>query len=446
MRSFLSPINRERSIAFLLAMLGGGSLAWSWMASPPSHASVLEFLLALAFGGAIILADNYPVHILRGTKVSLINLPIFLSAVLLPAPLAICATGAGLFVAHMRMRAERGLFPRDIIGIMGQWMFIAFVGNSMAHLPLRAMHSDMLKDGLLFVSAVVFLLIDFLLFAFSQSVILSEPFVPILKSIVKEGLPLEMTQYFIAILGALAAYENLWSLFLLIVPVVITYVAFKNLKETRFETIQILEDMADMVDLRDVYTGGHSKRVADLVRGILIQMEISGPEATIVEIAARLHDIGKIGIADSILKKPARLLPEEMTVMRTHPEKGAELISKYKDFSRGAEMILYHHERWDGTGYPAGIKANDIPFGARVIAVADGFDAMTSDRTYRKALSTGQAIQILLDGRDTQWDSKVVMALLGLLSRQAAKNSLENGNKVEVGVSQSISGSTILPK
>jgi HD-GYP domain-containing protein (c-di-GMP phosphodiesterase class II) len=328
------------------------------------------------------------------------------------------------------------------MGVMGQWMFIVFLGSCIAHLSLSGTHHDVLRDGLLIVSATIFLVVDFLLFAIAQSISFGEPFFPILKSIIKEGIALEATQYFIAILGALAAFENMWSLALLVVPVVITYVAFKNLKETRFETIQILEDMADTVDLRDVYTGGHSKRVAALVRGILLQMEISGPEATIVEIAARLHDIGKIGIADSILKKPARLLPEEMATMRTHPEKGAELISKYKDFSRGAEMILYHHERWDGTGYPAGLKANEIPFGARVLAVADGFDAMTSDRTYRKALSTGQAVQILLDGRDTQWDSKVVMALLGYLSRQAADETAEGENIFGIKVPASLPGNT----
>ena len=94
---------------------------------------------------------------------------------------------------------------------------------------------------------------------------------------------------------------------LLIVPISITYIAFKNIKETRRETVQILADMADTVDLRDVYTGGHSKRVADLVSQTLAKLQISGPEVTLIEIAARLHDIGKIGIPDSILMKPGRL-------------------------------------------------------------------------------------------------------------------------------------------
>src|SRR6185295_547046 len=105
-----------------------------------------------------------------------------------------------------------------------------------------------------------------------------------------------------------------------------------------------------------------------------------------------------------ILKKPCTLSPDEMAVMRTHPQRGSELINKYKDFSRGALMIMHHHERWDGDGYPKGLREYEIPFGARVIAVADSFDAMTSNRPYRKALSTIQAIQILLEGRGTQWD------------------------------------------
>ena len=104
-----------------------------------------------------------------------------------------------------------------------------------------------------------------------------------------------------------------------------------------------------------------------------------------------------------------------MAVMQTHSQKGAELISKYKDFSRGAEMIMHHHERWDGQGYPAGLKGHQIPFGARVIAVADSFEAMTSDRPYRKALSSDEAIQTLLEGRGKQWELNIVNAFVDMV-------------------------------
>jgi HD-GYP domain-containing protein (c-di-GMP phosphodiesterase class II) len=145
-------------------------------------------------------------------------------------------------------------------------------------------------------------------------------------------------------------------------------------------------------------------------------MSISGPEAALIETAARLHDIGKIGIPDHILLKIGKLSPEEMSVMQTHSQKGAELIAKYKDFSRGAVMILHHHERWDGHGYPAGLRAYEIPFGARLIAVADSFDAMTSDRPYRRALSTAQALRVLQEGCGSQWDPEIVRVFVNYVS------------------------------
>lgn len=420
MQKLLNTTTRETIGAGVLALLGAGSLAAAWSAVHPSQIRAEEILLAVVLSLGMVVADHFPIHILRGTKVSLVNVPIFLSVILTPAPLAIAATGVGLLVANMRGRKERGLLPRDIIGTLGQWMFSVFMAAKMTQL-IPTGDSDLWRYAGLFTCVFTLLLSDFLIFAVSQASIFGEPFIPIFKSVIREGLALELGQYCVAVLGAIVASQSVWFLPLLIVPVVIMYMAFKNLKETRFETIQILEDMADTVDLRDIYTGGHSRRVAEIVRGMLMQMSISGPEATLTQIAARLHDIGKIGIADNLLQKPDTLLPDEMQVMRTHSTKGAELIAKYKDFARGAAMILYHHERWDGRGYPAGLKGSEIPFGARVIAVADAFDAMTSDRPYRKALSTGQAIQVLLDGRGTQWDPKIVMALLGYLAQESVQ-------------------------
>jgi HD-GYP domain-containing protein (c-di-GMP phosphodiesterase class II) len=331
--------------------------------------------------------------------------------------------GVGVLVANLLARVERGLLARDIVSTLGQWLFTAFLGYRIIHLTLPGLHWHTTQLGLLLLCALLFLLLDFLVFSLSQSFIYNEPFLITLKSVAYHGFTLEVIQYLIGILGALAAYEDIWSVILLIVPVSITYVAFKNIKEMRYETFQILEDLADTVDLRDRYTGGHSKGVAELVRKTLVQLKISGPEATLIETSARLHDIGKIGIPDSILMKPGLLLPQEMAVMRTHPEKGAELIAKYKDFSRGATMIMHHHERWDGNGYPSGLKEYAIPFGARVISVVDSFDAMTSDRPYRKAMSPHQAIHILLEGSGTQWDPNIVNDFVDMIMKQMDEES-----------------------
>jgi len=417
---------KERVVAVFLAIAGIYGFVLSLQNLDLAKIRLGEYLLAILFAAVIILANQYPIHLLRGTKLSLINLPIFLSAVFLSAPLAILTTGIGLLVANILTRVERGLLPRDVVSTVCQWMFTVFLGYQIIHVTLSGLNGHTSRLNLLLLCMLSFLMIDFIVFSLCQALIYDEPFTLTLRSTIREGFLLEVIQYLIAILGALAAYLEIWALVLLIVPIAIMYVAFKSIKEMRYETIRILQDMADTGDLRDIYTGGHSKRVADLVCQTLIQLKISGPEATLIEISARLHDIGKIGIPDNILKKPGQLLPEEMALMQTHSQKGAELISKYKDFSRGALMIMHHHERWDGMGYPAGLEGHEIPFGARLIAVADSFDAMTSDRPYRKALSANQALQILLEGRGKQWDPQIVNTFVDMMIKLMDEKSTES--------------------
>jgi HD-GYP domain-containing protein (c-di-GMP phosphodiesterase class II) len=177
-------------------------------------------------------------------------------------------------------------------------------------------------------------------------------------------------------------------------------------------TATLLENMADTVDLRDPHTGGHSRRVTEHVRRILQELGLHGPDVDLIIAAARVHDIGKIGIPDSILLKEGLLTDEEREIMNTHPAKGADLLRRHHDFSRGAEIVRHHHERWDGDGYPSRLRGTDTPFGSRVIAVADAFDAMTSDRPYRSGMSAQQASRILREGRALQWDEAAVDAFL----------------------------------
>jgi HD-GYP domain-containing protein (c-di-GMP phosphodiesterase class II) len=146
--------------------------------------------------------------------------------------------------------------------------------------------------------------------------------------------------------------------------------------------------------------------------GILREMGLSGPELDLIVAAARVHDLGKIGMPDHILLKDGQLQDEEWEIMKAHPERGAQLLQRYPDFSRGVEIVRHHHERWDGQGYPHGLRDASIPFGARVIAVADSYDAMTSDRPYRRGMSPARAAVILREGRSKQWDPAIVDAFL----------------------------------
>lgn len=140
------------------------------------------------------------------------------------------------------------------------------------------------------------------------------------------------------------------------------------------------------LDARDPYTGEHSKRVSDMACFLCCKMGVLPEETQEIHIAGHLHDIGKIGVPDRVLLKPDKLNDEEWTLMKKHPETGAEILSKSEHFTRIAAIILHNHERWDGNGYPFGAKGDEIPFGARVIAVCDSIDAMASARAYRNAL------------------------------------------------------------
>jgi HD-GYP domain-containing protein (c-di-GMP phosphodiesterase class II) len=377
-----------------------------------------DFLLTTLLVGAIVLADHFPLQLSRGTRASLVYLPIFLSAVFLPVPLAVLAVGTGLFVGGFLARLERGLFLSDLLSTAGQWMFTAFLGYQILHMTLSGSPKNPPGASILLLCACAFLLADLFIFSLSRSFVFGQPFVPALHSAIGEDVLLELIQYLTAVLGILAAQQNTWSISLLILPLSITYVVFKKIQAIRREAPRILNDLAEAVDLRDDHTSGHSKRVAELVRQTLIRLNLSGPEAAFIAMTARLHDIGKIGIPESILMKPERLSCAEMDIIRMHSQKGAQLISKYKDFELGALMILHHHERWDGKGYPAGLRGSQIPLGARVIAVADSFDAMTSDRPYRNALSTKRALETLLEGRGKQWDARIVNAFVDMITEQ----------------------------
>lgn len=156
--------------------------------------------------------------------------------------------------------------------------------------------------------------------------------------------------------------------------------------EVNFEYHEMVECITFALDARDPYTGNHSRRVSDMACFLCQKLGISHEETQEIHISGHLHDIGKIGVPDRVLLKPGKLNDEEWALMKKHPEIGADILSKSPHFSRIAAIILHHHERWDGKGYPFGAKGTEIPIGARIIAVCDSIDAMASARAYRKAL------------------------------------------------------------
>lgn len=205
------------------------------------------------------------------------------------------------------------------------------------------------------------------------------------------------------------------AVLLLAVPLYVIHQAYSHAMKVETQARQTLEALADAIDKRDPYTFAHSQRVAEYARRTAHRLGLSEDAQEAVALAARVHDVGKIGVADALLKSPARLSPGELEEIRRHTLIGAEIVSRLEDYAQSQEAILYHHERWDGSGAHK-LAREHIPIGARIIAVADAYDAMTSDRPYRQALSREDAWAELERGKGTQFDPVVVEALIDVVS------------------------------
>lgn len=190
---------------------------------------------------------------------------------------------------------------------------------------------------------------------------------------------------------------------------------YTDLKKGFFDTVGAL---AEAIEKKDHYTGGHTKRVVYYSNQIAKYMDLTSEELERVHLAAILHDVGKIGIEDHILKKQAPLDEKEWVVMKTHPEQGYDIMSRVHGLKDVIGGMRYHHERWDGKGYPMGLKGEEIPMIARIIAVADTYDAMVSTRPYRKGIEPKQAYEEIVRNSGTQFDPRVVDAFIEAFRRE----------------------------
>lgn len=174
---------------------------------------------------------------------------------------------------------------------------------------------------------------------------------------------------------------------------------------------ETLEALARALEARDVYTEGHSRRTAAYAAAVADAMGLPADERSAIERAGLLHDLGKIGVRDAVLLKEGSLTPEEEGQMRLHPELGGRILAGISFLRDASALARHHHERFDGKGYPDGLAGEAIPLGARILAVADALDAMTTDRPYRRALSGDEAVARLRQGAGSQFDPDVVAAL-----------------------------------
>ena len=219
----------------------------------------------------------------------------------------------------------------------------------------------------------------------------------------------------------------------------------RHLLETKRMYHATVEAFATAVDAKDHVTAGHTRRVQAYCAALAREFGIADePTLRALEAAALLHDVGKIGIPEHILNKPGKLTTEEYDVMKGHVAIGAEILSGIEFPFPVVPIVKSHHENWDGTGYPTGLRGEEIPLAARILTVVDCFDALTSDRPYRDAMSTAEAFEILQARRGTMYDPQVVDTLIALQPRLAAtlqhvEPALESGSTTSTASERSIS-------
>lgn len=180
-----------------------------------------------------------------------------------------------------------------------------------------------------------------------------------------------------------------------------------NIKEKNIYH-DVIESLVATLEAKDSYTSGHSERVSYMACDLSEKLGLSMICRKNIHIAAHLHDIGKIGVPDKVLNKSGKLSEEEWGYMKKHPQIGFDILSKAKKLKDISNIVLYHHERWDGKGYPYGLKEKDIPIGSRVIAVCDSIDAMTSNRPYREAMSLEQCFEELFKNKGKMYDPQII--------------------------------------
>ncbi len=422
----------RRAVVYLgLVVLGAAGLLFAWaqawrgpVPATPADFGLMAILVALA-----VVAMYFPLQLTPRYKVNVSIAVDFAFLLLFGVPVAMALVGAGLLLGEGTLAVRRnpvtGKRLRTVRGVLfntGQGMIAFGLGGVIYYtlLPHQAPAPLERLENLwaLPLAAATIYLANSLLVA--GMIVLQTG-----RGLLEVWLPgrrLDVLQFaglfLIGLVTALTASQYPWAPLLLALPTAIIYLSLKRTLQLIEQTVSAVEAMADAVDMRDRYTYEHSKRVAEYAERIARRMGLPGEEIETIRLVARVHDLGKIGVPDHVLLKPDKLTPEEWRLMERHPEIGCEILARFPEYRQGKELVLAHHERFDGRGYPRGLRGDQIPLGAQIIAVADALDAMTSDRPYRQALTLDQALAELRRGKGVQWHPAVVEAAESLLVAQ----------------------------
>jgi hypothetical protein len=413
-------VSPSRDLRVYVALVGAAAAALiaGLLAEGPPLLPDVDLLVALAVGTVAVPVAGYcPVCLGPNVAVNMAGAVMFAMILLLPP--AYATAGAALGIAGLS--AIQRWPPGDVAFNVGQ---TALTVGGTAWLLHRAGIAPLSGDLTFVQTAWVlagiasFFAINSVVVTRWASLLHRSPFLHHWRQTFgRAAVPYVST----LLLGAVIALTYVHAPVLtaiLVLPLVAIYRALQTATALRRQARATIELLADTVDRRDAYTFAHSQRVAALARRIAQRLGLPPDEQDAIAEAARVHDLGKVGIPDGLLLKAERLSPAELETIRKHTVIGAEIVGKLPEYRKGKEYILFHHERYDGTGIFR-LYGPHIPLGARIIAAADAFDAMTSDRPYRRALSVEEALAEVARQKGRQFDPVVAEALMDVVRREA---------------------------
>ncbi len=378
-----------------------------------------RLIAAAVFAVFMAVAMLFPLHVGFKTKLALDTSVIFAAILLFPPAIAMLIAASGTILAHLVRREPllQAIFNTSQTALQAAAgsLLLAMVGWNTDQLQFNHPVQMAAIAG----AAVVMYLINTL--AVATIVGLQSGMAPLhiwYHSAVSLNRVEHISQLGLGLLGAAVVDVHLWTMPLLVLLAFVVYLSLERHVQLRQQTVDAVESLADMVDLRDRYTADHSRRVAAYARELAIALDLTPDEVDLVERAARVHDIGKVLIDSRIISKGGPLDDLEWQEFKRHPVTGAEILSRFPQFALATRYVRHHHERIDGGGYPDRLSGEQIPFGARIIAVADSFDAMTSNRAYRPALPAETVLAEFQRQSGSQWDDRVVAVLLELIEKE----------------------------
>ena len=420
---FLGLPQRASLFWLLVVIAATGVLVASWGTTPPDLSLAPA---ALLFAVACGIAERIQVRLSSsrpgGEVLFTVSCTVVVAVILLfPLPWAasIAAVGSALGCV---LRGQRQ--PVKLLFNVGNLTLSVAAGSLLWSLGAGAAGlSSPLSIPLIVVAALAYFVTNTSLTAMMVALVLDLPMRLVWRRSHGNMLTANLALLAVGVPAAGLWLAYPWMLVCLAIALLAVHGAMSDRVKLETQTLESLFELADILDARDKYTHGHSERVGRYAEQLAVQLDLSGDRTHLAFLAGRLHDIGKCAIDNEVLLKPGALGDSERDQMRRHPEVGCAMLAHFSLFRDVASFVRGHHERWDGEGYPDGLRADAIPLESRIIAIVDSYDAMTTTRPYRVALPHVEAVRRLEAGAGQQWDPRIVKVFVQWVEQHQAPSA-----------------------